>query len=117
MNIETLSFQKFKTETVDKEGIVCLGCGGELSQWVDGITKVLNEEAIATGTPEHLWNKVYKLETTGGRIDLAFVSHNNLEGFDVGKMAIWRLRFGTCSWISDYKVNYAKHHQKNSVCD
>lgn len=109
MNIETVPFQKFKSETENKEGIVCMGCGGELVQWVDGVTKVLNDEVIATGTPDQLWDKVYKMETTGGRTDLAFVMSNKLPNlFNVGKMAIWRLKFGDCSWISDYKTNYSK---------
>jgi hypothetical protein len=108
MNIETIPFRKFKTETEGKEGIVCLGCGGGPTEWVNGVTKVLNDEAIATGTPEELWDNVYILETTGGRIDLAFVSNNCLEKFNVGKMAMWRLKFGDCSWISDYRDNFAK---------
>jgi hypothetical protein len=28
----------------------------------------------------------------------------------MGKLAIWRLAFGNCSWISDYLVNYADQH-------
>jgi len=104
VNIETVPFKKFKAETDNKEGIVCLGCGGELSQWVDGVTKVLNDEVIATGTPDQLWDKVYKMETSGGRVDLAFVMSNTAQ-FNGGKMAMWRLRFGDCSWISDYKTN------------
>jgi len=107
VNIETIPFQTLKNETENKEGIVCLGCGGELSAWVDGVTKVLNDESIAAGTPEQLWDKVYKIETSGGRIDLAFVMSNTPGLFNGDKMAMWRLRFGDCSWISDYKTNYA----------
>jgi D-ribose pyranose/furanose isomerase RbsD len=108
MDIETVSFDQFKNKNTDQEGIVCMGCGGELSAWVDGVTDVINHECIAKGTPDELWSKIYKLTTSGGRIDLAFVSHNNLKDFNVGKMAIWRLHFGDCSWISDYIVNYKK---------
>jgi hypothetical protein len=109
MQVTDISFSKFKTNHGSDEGIVCLGCGGDLQEWINGITEHLNEEDIAKGSPEDLWKNIYRLETTGGRIDLAFVSHNLLDGFNVGKMAMWRMRLGNCSWISDYFDNYASH--------
>ena len=120
MQVELTSFAKFKRDVSKKEGIVCLGAGGDLNEWVEGVTKILNDEGIATGTPDQIWNNIYKLETSGGRVDLAFVSNNCLKDFAVGKMAMWRLKFGNCSWISDYLVNYAKHFKRNAdgtLCD
>ena len=109
MEVKDISFLQLKQNTKDKEGIVCLGAGGDPQEWIDGVTKILNEEKIATGAPEELWNNVYKLTTTGGRTDLVFVSDNFSTIFNVGRMAIWRLKFGDCSWISDYLVNYKSH--------
>jgi hypothetical protein len=109
MNAEKVEFRKFKSLVSKKEGIVCLGAGGDPAEWINGITDLLNKENIVTGTPEQIWDNIYVLTSTGGRTDLAFVSNNCLKDFAVGKMAIWRLNFGDCSWISDYVVNYAKH--------
>jgi hypothetical protein len=36
---------------------------------------------------------------------------------NIGKMAMWRLRFGDCSWVSDYIINYASQHAKESYHD
>jgi len=108
MEIQDTKFSQFKTLSKKEEGIVLTDCGGEPQEWVDGVTKILNDEEIAKGSPDELWKSVHKLTTSGGRTDIAFISHNCLDGFNVGKMAMWRLRFGDCSWISDYLVNYAK---------
>ena len=109
MKIRQVGFNKFKDLVKKQEGIVCLGCGGDLNEWVEGVTDLLNKEDIVKGKANKIWKAVYSLQTTGGRVDLAFVSKDCLNGFNVGKMAIWRLTFGECSWISDYLVNYAKH--------
>jgi len=113
MQAEEITFSKFKELTKKKEGIVCLGCGGDPNEWIEGVTKLLNDEKIVTGTSDQIWNNIYKLTTSGGRTDIAFVSDNCLKDFNVGKMAIWRIRMGDCSWISDYLVNYAKHFRWN----
>ena len=112
MQAEEITFPKFKSNVKKKEGIVCLGCGGDPKEWIDGVTKLLNDEKIVTGTSDEVWNKIYILKTTGNRTDIAFVSDNCLKDFNVGKMAIWRLRMGDCSWISDYLVNYKQDFTK-----
>lgn len=104
--MEKISFQDFIKETTGQEGIVLIGCGGELSEWTDGVTKLLLDEEIITTNG---FSKIFILETTGGRIDIAMVL-NPLSKVNIGKMAIWRLGFGDCSWISDYKSNYADQH-------
>jgi len=109
MIIEDIPFNTFKKNTKGEEGIVALGCGGDANEWVEGITNLLNEEEIAKGSADNLWKNIYKLTTTGGRTDIVFVSHNCLKDFNVSKMAMWRLRMGDISWISDYVTNYAKH--------
>ena len=104
--IEHITFEQFKSIAKDQkeEGLVFLGCGDDLDQWVVGIPQLLNERKIA---PNQFWKKLYQLTTTGGRVDLVFV-FDHAANIDIGKMAIFRLKFGDCSWISDYIVNYEK---------
>ena len=115
MQVEDIAFTEFKSNVKGKEeGIVLLGAGGDPQEWINGVTDILNKEDIAKGTPEELWGKANKLTTTGGRTDIALTfNHNNGLKFNMGKMAMWRLRFGECSWISDYLDNYAKHFKRN----
>jgi hypothetical protein len=91
------------------EGIVLLGTGGDIDEWIKGVTEGLNEENIAQGTPMDLWNGFYLLSTTGGRKDLVLPFKEGAK-IDMSKLSTWRLQFGDCSWISDYKVNYRKQH-------
>lgn len=115
MKISNVSYIDFLKKTLKEEGIVLLGTGGDLNNWLTGVSKILCEEGIAPSSiPEDLFESAYLLETTGGRHDLA-LSFKSDSKLDPGKMAMWRLRFGNCSWISDYKVNYANHHGFTSM--
>ncbi|ARF11277.1 hypothetical protein Klosneuvirus_1_134 [Klosneuvirus KNV1] len=91
------------------EGLVCLGCGSDLHEWVDGVIGILEKEEIAT---KNDFKQPYSLETSGGRIDLVFEFAIDNQ-INIERLAIWRIRFGDCSWISDYVVNYACHHEIN----
>jgi hypothetical protein len=109
VKIQKVNFSAFKESAHSKEGIVLTGTGGDIDEWINGVTTTLNEEGIAKGTVKDLWSEIYVMKTSGGRSDtaLVFKEGNNI---DLGKLAMWRLRFGDCSWISDYLVNYAKQH-------
>jgi len=107
--VQQVGFYDFKKAVIKKEGIVLLGTGGDIAEWVNGVTKVLNDEGIAKGTTKDLWSEIYVMKTTGGRSDTALVFAEG-DHINVGKMAMWRLKFGDCSWISDYLDNYAKQH-------
>lgn len=98
-----------KVRNENEEGIVLLGAGGDLQEWIKGITDVLKKEGIVskTDSSEDLWDSPTKLVSTGGRTDLVLYFKGK---FDMGKMAMWRLRMGDCSWVSDFVVNYAKHY-------
>lgn len=110
MKVIEMNFEQVKEQFKEQEGLVLLGCGGDLNEWIDGVTEVLNEEGITKiKSAKKLWSKIYTMTTTGGRIDLLLL-FNNPSNLDIGKMAMWRLRFGDASWWSDYMVNYAKHH-------
>lgn len=109
MRVEKIGFSAFLDKTKGKEGIVCLGAGGDLQKWIKGIPEMWVEEKISkTKSPEKCFSNTYKLVSTGGRTDLAMIFKKD-SNLNIGKMAMWRLRFGDCSWISDYKTNYAAH--------
>lgn len=106
MNIEEISFVEFEQKENDNEGLVMLGAGGDPNDWINGITDLLHEEdIILNNNPEEVWEKIYLLKTTGGRIDLAMVFNSDAD-INIGKMATWRLKFGNNSWISDFLINY-----------
>lgn len=113
MGIKEMKFtelsKKVKKENLD--GIVLLGTGGDLSEWVEGVTGSLQEEGVLPeGEVGELWGGVYLLETTGGRNDLVMMFRDGVK-YDMGVMALWRLRFGDCSWVSDYIVNYKHQYE------
>lgn len=104
--IEESTFEEFKRISESEEYLVLLGCGGDLMEWVNGVSQVLQDENIAL--PGFDISRALKINTTGGRTDLMLIFDFNK--VDIGKLAIWRLRFGDCSWLSDYVVNYAGQH-------
>jgi len=108
MEILNTSFEDARklSATGGQEGIVCLGTGGDLRDWVNGLTELMQDEKITEGPAT--WLSCHSLMTTGARSDLLLVF--DLDKFDLGRMAMWRLRFGDCSWLSDYVVNYADQH-------
>lgn len=110
MDVKKMKFEEFKEVG---EGLIFLGAGGEINDWIQGISERLKEDKISTSdVPEELFDEIISLQTTGGRIDLAFIPKKGQ--LDYGKLAIWRIHWGFtgghCSWISDYKVNYANQH-------
>ena len=107
MEIKTVSFSDIKKLSYDGiEGIVLLGAGGDLNEWINGISGILKDEKIAKENVDVIWKDCYTLTSTGGRTDLVLVPLENT--LEWGKLAVWRLVFGDCSWISDYVVNYRK---------
>ncbi len=106
---ETLMFTEFLEKTERKEGIVLLGAGGDPYEWIYGVHDILYKNEIAVSGIEEVFSEAFILTTSGGRTDIALVFAENNK-LDLGKLAMWRLRFGDCSWISDYKVNYEHQH-------
>ena len=109
------------------DGIVCIGTGGDLQSWVDGVKGEIKKLAKDNGdkdTDFNIFQEPFSVVTSGGRIDLVFpfkkdafstqnsgnLRYNNL----LGKIAVWRIQFGDCTWISDYIINYINHHPKHA---
>jgi hypothetical protein len=109
LNVENMSFRDFKKNFKGQEGIVLIGAGGDILEWIGGVSDILKQEGIAEGSLKDMWSNFIIMTTSGGRTDLAMTFNPNGK-FNMGKMAMWRLRFGDCSWISDYIVNYADQH-------
>ena len=111
-NVGKISFAEL-AELKGEFGLVALGAGGDLAEWVDGIANELRSEKLA-GICEAVFSRAAKL--TGnvagdeGRIDLVLVFAAGAI-VEVGKLALWRIRFGDISWIDDFLVNYAEDYK------
>lgn len=86
-----------------KEGLILQGCGGDLTEWVEGINEMLTDEGILRNGDT--FKEVSTFEHNG-IINLLF--HMDGVDLDVGKLAMWRLQnhnnFGG-TWLSDYVPN------------
>lgn len=85
------------------EGLVIQGCGGDLGDWVEGITSLLVDKGVTAQNFSFPKVMTFQLEDT---INLLFPIEE--EGIDIGKLAVWRLenreQYGAV-WLSDYKIN------------
>lgn len=104
--------KKLKLEEVKKlkdknyDFLVLQGCGGNLEDWIDGITNMLKENGIVPDS--FSFDEIYSFEKDGiTNIALAL----NNKNIDIGKLAMFRLSirndFGAM-WLSDYIDNYLK---------
>ena len=93
-------------------GMIVLGAGGNLQDWIQGIANTLQDEKIVTDAQTFLSASVISGNIAGhdGRTDLLLMFNPDSKP-DVGKLAMWRLRFGDVSWVEDFRVNYAKDYQ------
>ena len=98
MKIENINKNRVIRLSKQTEYLVWQGCGGQIEDWYEGITKMLIENEIA--------DKNYKMKEM-------YVFDNNgvtclltpLDKLNIGKLAMmrlmWRETFGTM-WLSDY---------------
>lgn len=118
MNITTKTFAEFAEDQKKHFGIVILGAGEPHQEWVDGISKMLLDEKIYPVEP--VFDTAYILSDnaleTEGRTDLVLYFSKEADA-NVGKLAMWRLRFGNCSWMDDFIVNHAADYKSKSFVD
>lgn len=85
------------------EYLILQGCGGNLNEWVNGITDMLKEEKIVSDT--FLFDEVYSFENNN-LTNMAFALNN--KDINIGRLATFRVRirstFGAM-WLSDYIDN------------
>ena len=87
----------------DYEYLILQGCGGDLNEWVDGITSMFKENGIVTDS--FSFSEVYSFENNN-LTNMAFAL--NSKDINMFKLAIFRLKimgdFGAM-WLSDYIDN------------
>lgn len=88
------------------EGLILQGCGGPLTEWVDGINEMLTEDGILLGGTK-FDEKDVSVFTRDGLTNLLFQFTDDVQ-LNMGKLAMWRLQthnqFGG-TWLSDYVDN------------
>lgn len=88
----------------DKEGLVIMGCGGDLSEWLDGINDTLiKAEILQNGSR---FQEAYSFEYKGLTCILFPFEEAEL---NIGKLAMWRLQTHEAyggTWLSDFVPNY-----------
>ena len=86
-----------------KEGLILQGCGGDLSEWDEGITNLFYEEDILP--EDERFQEIYSFKYNDQTNVLFIIDDVNM---DMGKLAMWRLgthaNFGG-TWLSDYMTN------------
>lgn len=103
MSIKTMTVEEIR-HLKNSEGLVLQGCGGSLTEWVDGINDLLTQSGILQeGSKFH---DCITFENEGVTCLLFPFSEDTK--LDMGKLAIWRLTTyeslgGT--WLSDYVPN------------
>lgn len=107
-----LSFEELCQRRNDL-GIVVLGAGGQISEWAEGISKMLVEEGISETLSVFSEYGVVtgNLKGPNGRTD-AYFFFNKGNKIDMGKLAMWRLRFGDASWVEDFCDNYRRDYEE-----
>lgn len=87
----------------ETEGLILQGCGGDLDEWVTGISDILTQEGILLDGDTFKEVSVFEHD---GCTNLLF----SLEKvkLDWGKLAMWRLKIHSSlggTWLSDYVPN------------
>lgn len=98
----------------EKEGLVLLGCGGDLQEWVDGINEELTKHGILLNNTKFTDCQSF----THNNLTCLLFPFENVE-LDIGKFAIWRLKTYESfagAWLSDFVPNnlggFIREHQK-----
>ena len=97
----------------DDFGMVIMGAGGDLNEWVEGIAGVLKEENIVSkdfDTFKEAYTLSDNVNGSEGRCDLVLIFSEDAQPV-IGKLAMWRLAFGDISWIDDFCDNYCKDYE------
>ncbi len=86
------------------EGLILQGCGGDLTEWVDGINNELTENGILLNGTRFSGCLSFRHE---GHTCLFFPFTDDIK-LDGGKLAQWRLQTHNAyggTWLSDYVTN------------
>lgn len=89
-------------EMKGKEGLVCLGTGGDVIEWIDGVNGILYDEGITEN--QRYFSDVYTFidyDIADDPINCIFFPFTK-EKLDLGRLAIVRLQYSWMKWFSDY---------------
>ena len=103
MNIKAITTGDLR-RMEDSEGLILQGCGGDLTEWVEGINNELTENGILMDGTKFSGCSSFSHE---GLTCLLFPFTDDVK-IDVGKLAVWRLRTYSAlggTWLSDYVPN------------
>lgn len=84
------------------EGIVAIGCGGDINEWFNGVNFILTSSKV-TSKPQAIGD-AYKFENDEVTC-LLFPFPKDSDDFNIGRLAIVRLEYPWMKWWSDYKDN------------
>lgn len=103
MNINTITAEDLRRMS-DKEGLILQGCGGDLTEWVDGINEMLTHAGILKDGSQ--FENVATFQH--GELTCLLYPFDDVK-LDIGKLALWRLQthevYGG-TWLSDFVPNY-----------
>lgn len=87
-----------------KEGLILMGCGGDLQEWLDGINDMLTNENILLNGSKFESCSAFQMKD----LTCLLFPFEGVE-LDAGKLAMWRLaswqQFGG-TWLSDFVPNH-----------
>ena len=84
----------------DREGLVAIGCGGDINEWFIGVNNILLEEKV-TEKPQAI-GCAYRFEYDDITC-LLFPFPEYVADFKVSRLAIARLQYPWMKWWSDFK--------------
>lgn len=97
------------SELENASAFTVIGAGGDLNEWCIGLNEIFAGEKIGQVTEFYsfkgkLMNETYRLTGyTAYNEDITFLSFK-LDGLDVGRLAMFRLKFGA-KWLDDIVSN------------
>lgn len=101
----------------EKFAIVVTGAGGDLNDWVKGLSEdlinnnLINEEDKS----KDIFTEAYKItgnvKGEDGRIDLLLIFNSNIK-INIGRLAMWRLRRSSIKWHDDFLDNYRHDYEE-----
>lgn len=86
MNINTITAEDLR-RMPDKEGLILQGCGGDLTEWVDGINEMLTNAGILKDGSQ--FENVFAFQH--GELTCLLYPFDDVK-LDIGKLALWRLQ-------------------------
>ena len=111
--MKTQSFQDLKKE--ERFGIVIMGAGGELNEWIDGIAdNLIKNKIVKENDKTKIFYDAYTLNNNikgkKGRTDLVLIFSESADP-NIGELAMWCLKMGSISWIDDFIFNYKNDYK------